>query len=107
MVDFGAGRIWSKNERRMDPEAFVSRHFARAAREVNAVLDSFREHREMPAFLRQLAAVLGAFPPDDPPPPAVVAWLPGDGSPSPGGLRPFLRIDTFRFRTHSQKEDPT
>lgn len=90
MVEFGEWRLWSNDETLMDPEAFVSRQFRRAAREVNTILVSFREHREMPIFLRQLAAILQAFPPDDPPPPGVLAWLPGDGSPSPGGLCPLI-----------------
>jgi len=87
MVRFGecGGKRWSSGETLMDPEAFTSRHFRRAAREVNILLVSFRGHREMPAFLRQLAAVLEAFPPDDPPPAGVLARLPGDGPPPPGG----------------------
>ncbi len=82
-------RLWSKDEALMDPEEFTSRHFRRVAGEVNILLVSFRGHREMPAFLRQLAAVLEAFPPDDPPPSGVLARLPGDGPPLPGGLSPL------------------
>ncbi len=87
MVRFGESgwRLWSSDETLMDPEAFTLRHFRRAAREVNILLVSFRGHREMPAFLRQLAAVLEAFPPDDPPPAGVPARPRGDGSPPRGG----------------------
>ncbi len=90
MAEFGEAeeRSWKRDKTLMDPEAFTSRHFRRAAREVNVLLVSFREHREMPAFLQQLAAVLEAFPPDDPPPAGVLALLPGGGSAPPGGRPP-------------------
>ena len=94
MVGFGESgwRLLVKDETLMEPDAFASRHFRRAAREVNTLLVSFRGHREMSIFLRQLTAVLEALPPDDPPPSGAGARLSGDGSPSSGGHAALLNM---------------
>jgi hypothetical protein len=92
----------------MDPDAFISVHFARVAGDINMLLCLMGEHDEMPEFIRQLAAVVRSGPSDDPPAAGVPSRLPGDGSPPPGSLYDrFLRLGAWPWwKQRSSKRKP-